>query len=690
MDRIYIDYLYTQNILVGSEPKDEKSVEAFNVMYSLANIYAIKVTSGVKYLNEKVLKFIDEKIPFRAPSSFYLGFPESVRSLSGKQLVYDQLINYFRTYALNDFSTPVTSVFEETFDRKAFKGKGEIKRFTCVSEEEAALLIDKAVRNLALSTRELSSSNYELIKHYANINGINFTIAGRNTLIKLICDLKNSAYFSMLRLSEVIKVVEYVGNDYVFSSVFNKPAKKIRLKSANRRFVTKILDAIFYDVDNVDTTSCFEKQAVWCGLLHQLHYEPKNSIAKKFVQEIRSGKNNSAYSRFEKLMAQGKVYEAAVTLKNEKGSGTLLRNIDYILSRVPSGDKQNETVEKILELAETTNPIILYQLKNRYASQSKLNRTFVFTKNNLLKEHYETDDEFKKRRTFLSSKVTKKVQEFVDENLRKIFKNKFKKVYVDKGMKKIAMPISESTAQSGLGVLTKGSRVKIKNCDIIRAFTYWEKVNDIDLSCFGLSKSGDVEEFSWRNMAKKQGDAITFSGDMTSGYDGGSEYFDINIKAFKQKNPNCDYIVFCNNVYSGIPFSSVTCTAGYMERNEGDQGEIYEPKTIKTSFTVTPDSTYAIMFAIDLKAMEMIWINIAKDSYDIVAGDAKFDLLFKYFTLSKTCNVYDFFVNAATEVVSNYKDADIVVTDKQVKLNEKQELVRSYSVDKLLAYLNNF
>ena len=78
----------------------------------------------------------------------------------------------------------------------------------------------------------------------------------------------------------------------------------------------------------------------------------------------------------------------------------------------------------------------------------------------------------------------------------------------------------------------------------LRAFTYWEKVDDIDLSCFGLTDDGRRIEFSWRTMAGNQSDAITYSGDETSGYKGGSEYFDIKLEEFKKMYPAVKYIVF--------------------------------------------------------------------------------------------------------------------------------------------------
>ena len=129
-------------------------------------------------------------------------------------------------------------------------------------------------------------------------------------------------------------------------------------------------------------------------------------------------------------------------------------------------------------------------------------------------------------------------------------------------MKNYALPLAESTSQGGFGVLARGSHIHIGERKKIRAFTYWEKVDDIDLSVLGLTEDGRQKEFSWRTMAERQSEAITYSGDQTAGFNGGSEYFDIDTAVFRKQYPRVRYLVFCNNVYSGINFDQCLCRAG--------------------------------------------------------------------------------------------------------------------------------
>lgn len=181
--------------------------------------------------------------------------------------------------------------------------------------------------------------------------------------------------------------------------------------------------------------------------------------------------------------------------------------------------------------------------------------------------------------------------------------------------------------------------------------------------------------------------AITYSGDETSGYHGGSEYFDINIPEFKALYPEYRYLIFCNNVYSGSNFNNCFCKAGYMLRDRDDSGEVYEPKTVRSSFLVNCESTFAYLFGIDLFANEFIWLNTSKSSTARVAGNTSLDFLKDYFHMTEIMNLYDFFSMMATECVSNPMEADVVVTDHETACADGAEVIREYDFEKIKALM---
>lgn len=266
-------------------------------------------------------------------------------------------------------------------------------------------------------------------------------------------------------------------------------------------------------------------------------------------------------------------------------------------------------------------------------------------------------------------------------------KNKLGKVYVDPAMKNYALPLAENTSQGGYGVLSKGSRISFDEGKKLRAFTYWERVNDIDLSVFALTEEGRRKEFSWRTMAGQQSDAITYSGDETSGYNGGSEYFDINLPEFKARHSEYRYLIFCDNVFSRVNFNKCFCKAGYMLRDEDDSGEIYEPKTVESAFLVDCESTFAYLFGIDLVKNEFIWLNQARNSNAQVAGNTPLAFLLDYFHFTEIFSVYDFFELMAEEMLEDPLDAEIVVTDHEIACSDRAEIIREYDFDRLRALM---
>lgn len=340
------------------------------------------------------------------------------------------------------------------------------------------------------------------------------------------------------------------------------------------------------------------------------------------------------------------------------------------------------------------NPVVLLQLMNQYhqlsSGKSPSSRTFVFNRNNLLRVHKETEEEVKRRKSQVSPLISATAEETLMNSFIRAMKGRIGKVWIDPTMAKIAVPLDISTGESGYGVLPSGSRIGIEEGKKVRAFTYWEKVNDIDLSCFGLTEDGRQEEFSWRNMYRNQGDDICFSGDQTSGYNGGSEYFDIRLDKFSITHPKTRYLIFCNNVFSGVPFKECICTAGFMMRDTMDSGEVFEPKTVKTSFKINCDSTFAYLFAIDLERWEMIWLNLSRKSNTRVAGSTQMDFLEKYLTSTDVMDVAKLLRIAGTPVESVFGDWEVAFTDMQLEESflKGREVIHSWDTEKILRLLN--
>ncbi|MBR4344720.1 MAG: hypothetical protein IKP88_18795 [Lachnospiraceae bacterium] len=680
MEKIFKDFLFSKHILVAEKYGDSNT---FETLFSIANLFNIRIKEGQDLVEREMIEYISGMIGKVVPEPFYKGFPDSVRKLTSDELLFDQMVHYSITYGFGKFDEAGHSVLEEYMERTVFSEKTETKDFIVVPELEALKRIQAAVDDMALSTRPLSQQQYDVVREFADkIHYYPVKIASKNLAIRLLNDVRDQYFINFIKLSDVLKLVEEIN----YRRYGNTNIRKLNLKNQDRRFITFVIDFLLkkptYDIIN-----CYERKAEWCGLLHHIHYEIKDMYGRDFVFKMRGRVNHSVYSDFEEAINKGKIEDAVRVLEKGKGSGAILRNLDYLISRCENEDD----IKVVIDNISSTNVMILIQLLIKYSSKNKIQtkRTFTFTKFEKMKVHSETDAEAKRRRTYLSDAQTEVLRTFIKKELEFALKKRLGKVYVDDDMAYHALPVQETASSGGYGVLTKGTRLHIDDFKKLRAFTYWEKVDDIDLSCFGITEDGKKIEFSWRTMAEKQSDAIVYSGDQTSGYKGGSEYFDINLENFKKEYPNVKYIIFCDNVFSPVRFCDCFCKAGYMLRDTEDSGKVFEPKSVESSFIINSDSTFAYLFGLDLEKNDFIWLNVNRNSYAAVAGESPLAFLIDYFFVTDVINVKSFFEMMATEIVSDPKKADIVVSDKidESEVKEGAKLIHSYDFEKMTALM---
>ncbi|MBQ6521060.1 MAG: TerD family protein [Anaerolineaceae bacterium] len=679
MNEVFVAYLFTHHYFVNQP--EQLTVAQAETRLSLANLFNIRITKGAELLQPFMIRTASIIIGVNIPAPFYQGFPESVRKLTIPELLIDQVLHYYNTYGLDNFDQAGHSIFEEDIERKVFDEKTPVKDFAVLSEAEAIEKLKGYTEDLLSGSRPLSALQYELvltfIREYAFTPG---SIASKNTAMRLLIDSRDTNLTNFLMLSDVPKLADELN----YRSTRNKDPNKLNLKNQDRKLLTAVINRLIAR-GKIDTRTCYEKKARWSGLLHHIHYKTSDPKGIEFLNAMRGDENHSVMSEFEQAFAEKGAVEAADILLRRKGSGALLRNLDYLLSLCNS----DEEIRKIIGMVDTNNNIILLQLLLHYYSEPNPLRTFKFIKYNKLRKHIETLEESRARKTILASRDRKAAASAIRDMLEKNLKGKLNRVYIDPSMKNIAVPLQEGASQGGFGTLTKGSRIPLPEGKKLRAFTYWEKVNDIDLSVFGLDKNQKQTEFSWRNMASNQSEAITFSGDQTSGFRGGSEYFDIDLEEFKRQKPDIRYLVFCNNIYTNsVTFDQCVCRAGYMFRDIEDSGDVFEPKTVKSSYTINCASRFAYLFGLDLTTNEFVWLNVANENGSRIAASDDMSFLTQYFEMTKNFNVYDFFSLMASETVDDPKEADITVTDEEITAGETTEVIHSYDMEKMIKLIN--
>ena len=697
MEDLYKNYLFSKGFLVSDSKESHEPEDIFNSLIGLGNLFGIIITKQANLADVNMIHTAEECLGGTHVSEpFYRGFPGSVLQLTRDQLIIDQLYSYFITYGMNDFEGEGTrSIFEDQIKRDVLKEKTDPKYFEILTEQQALEKLASYVDDLLLSTRPLNATQYNLVKTWVNrnmdLNAKPDKVASKNTAIKLLVDTRLWLFAEkFLTLPDTIKVVEELLNTRYPDQKINK----LNLTNKDRKFVKCLIFVLTRKATENQMRECLEKRKIWKGLLHHIHLNPRNPRAPRnkaeetFVKMIFDDSQRSCLSSIEYYISTGKIRQACDVLKTAKGATAVLRNMNYLLSRCKTDEDKDYVIENAFE---SNSPIVLIQQLYNYYNYDTGNkdcRTFKFTKNNLFVVHKETVEENLRRKSYITVKDKEKIALKIENRLQDVLKNRLGKVYIDPDMVNIAVPIQETTGNLGYGVLTRGSRIPLDS-RIIRLFTYWEKVNDIDLSVMGIDSKGNLIEFSWRTFYNNQNDAICFSGDQTRGYEGGSEYIDVNLDKFKERYPNVKYLVVCDNVYSGTPFNSCMCTAGYMLREKVGSGEVFEPKTVKSSFLVQGDTTFSYLFAIDIDANDFVWLNVNKDSNTTVAGTTDFDFLISYIESVNVFNLYKLFTYLATEVVDNIEDADVIVTDKALKgFGDCQTIIRSNDVEKIMKLIN--
>lgn len=672
MEDLYKNYLFSKGFLVSDPKGSHEPQDVFSSLIGLGKLFGIVVTKQANLADVGMIHTAEECLGgIHIAEPFYRGFPGSVLKLTRDQLIIDQLYSYFITYGMDDFEGEGTrSIFEDQIKRDVLNEKTDPKYFEILTEEQAFEKLDIYVDDLLLSTRPLNTTQYNLVKTWVNrnmdLNRKPFNIASKNTAIKLLVDTRLWLFAErFLTLPDTIKVVEELLNTRYPDQKINK----LNLTNKDRKFVNCLIFVLTRKATENQMRECLEKRKIWKGLLHHIHLNPRNPRAPRnkaeetFVKMVFDDRQRSCLSSIEYYISTGKIHQACDVLKTAKGATAVLRNMNYLLSRCKTDEDKDYVIESAFE---SNSPIVLIQqLYNyyNYDTDNKDCRTFKFTKNNLFVVHKETVEENSRRKSYITAKDKEKIALKIENRLQDVLKNRLGKVYIDPDMANIAVPIQETTGNSGYGVLTRGSRIPLDS-RIVRLFTYWEKVNDIDLSAIAIMNDGKVTEFSWRTFASIQNNIICFSGDQTRGYNGGSEYIDVDVDNFKAYYPDAKYLIVCDNVFSGVPFDSCECAAGYMVRQEVNSGEVFEPKTVKTLFSVKGNSTFSYLFAIDLDTKEMVWLNVMRDNNETVAGTTDLKFLIPYIESVNALNLYKLFTYLATEVVDNMGDADVIVTDK--------------------------
>ena len=461
-------------------------------------------------------------------------------------------------------------------------------------------------------------------------------------------------------------------------------AGKTKYRNLKRRERRMILD-LLANCGNI-TEDLFRYQYEWirvAEILHPFEYNyPRYKNVNKAFDTLRNDKKP--------LMFGGKV-QAAILRKDMKAAADLLksrpgefaRQLDKVLR---DSDNPAYILECFKSVAVEISAPVLLQVRQhfigRMAETPNPVRVF-FPKGNLAKAM-----SIKNELPAIDKTICQNVAKACRDALIEQYKSKesLGKVYVDEEFKNYLVPFSQRSASSTTKSVVRGSQLPIKSdATAVRAFIWWTNTAkdngwdegrvDIDLSAAIYDSDWNyVEHISYTRLRSGKMKAF-HSGDITNGGShkgkGVAEFIDVNIDAVAE---NGRYIVFQVYNFTGQNYSTLeNCRFGWMEREDVQSGEIFEPTTVNMVMDVNAEGKTAIPVIFDCVERKFIWcdMNLGIDS----SHRGGINLESNISGVTATCyamthlnkpNIYDLaMLNAMARgtVVTDRNEADIIFSN---------------------------
>ena len=592
---------------------------------SLGFTFSKELFEALSHMNRDELKvFYSDLIPALKElvgadveyNPMYPNFPTQVAEMDGIELFINAIVHYW------SFSTLMPEY--EKDERLPLIDVNKMALLSTGNHED----LMEIFKNLVASKTSLSAQDKEdvttIIKDcadYANYLPDEIPLKENVALIgKLIIEeapVKSASAISKYfrTATDVLRLVTALSDGDI------SLAGKTKYRNLKRRERRMILD-LLANCGNI-TKDLFRYQYEWirvAEILHPFEYNyPRYKNVNKAFDTLRNDKKP--------LMFGGKV-QAAILRKDMKAAADLLksrpgefaRQLDKVLR---DSDNPAYILECFKSVAVEISAPVLLQVRQhfigRMAETPNPVRVF-FPKGNLAKAM-----SIKNELPAIDKTICQNVAKACRDALIEQYKSKesLGKVYVDEEFKNYLVPFSQRSASSTNKSVVRGSQLPIKSdATAVRAFIWWTNTSkgngwdagrvDIDLSAAIYDSDWNyVEHVSYTRLRSGKMKAF-HSGDITNGGSlngkGVAEFIDVDIDAVAE---NGRYIVYQVYNYTGQHYSSLeNCRFGWMEREDVQSGEIFEPTTVNMVMDVNAEGVTAIPVIFDCVERKFIWCDM--------------------------------------------------------------------------------
>lgn len=391
------------------------------------------------------------------------------------------------------------------------------------------------------------------------------------------------------------------------------------------------------------------------GLLEEMHHRPE--MWKRLGERLHPGEyHTSQYAgvrnAFEKLRAgrhienfAGKVerallehdVERALMLLKER-PGELARRLDLLLRLEPACVQERTSVrctwesferrmqklrlqKAVLDTFELTagqvaTPVLL-QVRTHFQYRNQHNLRYYFPKGKIAQART-----IKNIGIPLKTAVCQRIVSICEQTLISRFSElpSMGKVYLSEELKNYIVPFNQRSASKAARTLVRGSRLPVDgSAEAVRGFIWWTNLEDggrvdIDLSAAIFDEHWQyVEHVSYTNLRSERYRAC-HSGDIVNGGpaggDGVCEFLDVDMDSIVKYGGR--YVVYQAYNYTRQSFADIPRVFfGYMERQEVNSGEIFEPRLVRQQIDLATESVVAVPMILDCVSRRMIWCDMA-------------------------------------------------------------------------------
>ena len=619
----------------------------------------------------------------------YPNFPEQVAEASDVELFINAIVHYFTLGQLMP-----------EYEKNERLPLIDVNKMTVLSIGNSEDLM-KILTNLASSKTSISQQDKEdiitIIKatpDYAKYLPDTIPLKENVALIgKLIIEeapIKSAApikkYFKTA--TDVLRLVTAMSDGDISLAAKTKYRS---LKRCERRIILDLLA----NCGNI-TEDLYRYQYEWIRVAEILHpfeykYKKYNGVNKAF-DTLRNEKKPLMFGGQVQAAILKKDMRTAATLLKER-PGEFARQLDKVLR---DSDNANYILNCFKDVATSISTPVLLQVRQHFIGRMAEQRTPVrvfFPKGNLARAM-----SIKNELPAIDATICKNVARICRDALIEQYKEKdfLGNVFVDEDFKHYLVPFSQRSASKAVKTIVRGSKVPVKeDASAVRAFIWWTNMDDskaddyygngrvdIDLSAAIFDENWNyLEHVSYTHLRSAKYKAY-HSGDITNGGsvkgNGVAEFLDVDIESVGKRGR---YVVYQVYNYTSQKFCDLTnCRFGWMEREDVNSGEIFEPTTVAMKMDLTAESTVAIPVIFDCVERKFIWcdLNLAMPCSNRGGNNIESNIsgviatCFAMANMNKA-NLYDLILlnaKARGNIVTDRNEADIIFSNDTTKPTE--------------------